>query len=115
MQFKLKEYEDALALLEPATREPCDPAAAPHSSSKGIKDGEDIDISAAICTLAGEIHEHLENHPKAKFYFIQALSIDGRCFDAFEKLVNKFMLTENEEVKLDGDSLNGSLSLFWNF
>jgi len=53
-------------------------------------------LDAAICLLRGEAYEALDMRPKAVHWFKQALFKDVMCFEAFEKLIDNFMLTRAE-------------------
>lgn len=56
-----------------------------------------IKFEASLCHLRGLIHLHLNSGGiRAKECFLEALSLDVRCFEAFEALVDGNMLTVDE-------------------
>ncbi|KAJ6845057.1 anaphase-promoting complex subunit 6 [Iris pallida] len=66
------------------------------------KDGEDheINITSAICYLRGKAYEALENRAQARLWYKAAIKADPLCYEALECLVDKHMLTCDEESSL---------------
>ncbi|XP_031286814.1 anaphase-promoting complex subunit 6 isoform X1 [Pistacia vera] len=66
------------------------------------KDGEDreINISSAICFLRGRAYEALENRAQARQWYKAAIKADPLCYEALECLIEKHMLTCEEETSL---------------
>eukprot|EP00249_Psilotum_nudum_P014975 c25100_g1_i1 orf=111-1745(+) len=63
-------------------------------------DEREINITAAICLLRGRAFEALENRARALRWYQAALKSDPYCYEAFERLVENHMLSNNEEVNL---------------
>ncbi|KAK4053503.1 anaphase-promoting complex subunit Cut9 [Microbotryomycetes sp. JL201] len=64
--------------------------------SHGTGDGG-IRLTASIAHLRGLIHLHLGSADLAKEAFIEALSRDVKCFEAFQMLVGGEMMSQTEE------------------
>lgn len=56
-----------------------------------------IKFEASMCHLRGLIHLHLNASVKAKECFLEALSLDVKCYESFESLVDGNMLMVDEE------------------
>ncbi|KAJ6494696.1 cell division control protein 16 [Mycena vitilis] len=56
-----------------------------------------IKIEASMCNLRGILMLKLNRGDQAKQCFMEALSLDVKCFDAFEQLVSGEMMTPDEE------------------
>ncbi|CAM6099881.1 unnamed protein product [Calypogeia fissa] len=69
------------------------------SETKDV-DEREIHISAAMCLLRGKAYEALENRARALCWYKAALKADPFCFEAFEHLVDNYMLTNEQESKL---------------
>lgn len=54
-----------------------------------------------MCHLRGLVHLHLNAAERAKECFMEALSIDVKCYDSFDALVSGNMMDVNE-----GKSMN---------
>uniref|UniRef100_A0A6B2L5C3 Uncharacterized protein n=1 Tax=Arcella intermedia TaxID=1963864 RepID=A0A6B2L5C3_9EUKA len=57
-------------------------------------------MEAACCLLQGQAFEALENRKQALNCYSQALKEDIFCYEAFHTLIDKQMLTSNEEAAL---------------
>jgi len=62
-----------------------------RSSDGGIK------FEASLCHLRGLIHLHHNSTTKAKESFLEALSLDVKCFESFQSLVDGNLLDVDEE------------------
>lgn len=69
-----------------------DPGRGEHeaSSDGGIK------FEASMCHLRGVVHLHHKATDKAKECFLEALSLDVKCYESFEALVGGHMLEPEE-------------------
>lgn len=56
-----------------------------------------IKFEASMCHLRGLIHLHLNSSQKAKECFLEALTLDVKCYESFESLVDGNMLMVDEE------------------
>lgn len=56
-----------------------------------------IKFEASLCHLRGLIQLHFNSTDKAKESFLEALSIDVKCFESLEALIDGNMLTVDEE------------------
>ncbi|KAK3026495.1 hypothetical protein RJ639_041792, partial [Escallonia herrerae] len=83
------------------------------------KEGEDRDmnITSAICFLRGKAYEALENRAQARQWYKAAIKADPLCYEALECLLEKHMLTSEEErsllSSLQFGPEDGWLSLFY--
>lgn len=59
-----------------------------------------MQMEAALCVLRAKSFYGLENRTRACFWLKQALSLDPLACEAFEMLVEGFMLTTDEEAEL---------------
>lgn len=57
-------------------------------------------MQASLCILRGKCFHGLENRPRASFWLKRALTIDALASEAFEMLVDNYMLTTDEEGEL---------------
>ena len=53
-------------------------------------------LESSMCLLRGQIHLRLSSATQAKESFLEALSLDVRCYDAFSALVGGEMMTVEE-------------------
>lgn len=83
-----KEWEESLAILGDEI-----------DSEKLIPEENELQLDSAMCLLRGKVYEALENRPKAKEWYMAALSCDVTCFEALENLAEKRMLNYNDEQK----------------
>lgn len=60
----------------------------------------EINISSAICFLRAKAYEALENRAQARLWYIAAVKADPLCYEALECLIEKHMLTCDEEATL---------------
>lgn len=60
----------------------------------------DIKIEASMCNLRGIVMLKLNRVSKAKQCFMEALVLDVKCVDAFERLVSGEMMTPDEGTYL---------------
>ena len=51
-----------------------------------------------MCHLRGMVQLHLNATDRAKECFLEALSLDVKCYDSFEALVSGSMMDVNEGV-----------------
>ncbi|KAL1733813.1 hypothetical protein EV714DRAFT_246059 [Schizophyllum commune] len=56
-----------------------------------------IKVEASTCYLRGLLMQKLNRGDEAKESFLEALSLDVKCYDAFQKLVDSQMMTPDEE------------------
>ncbi|GAB5363189.1 hypothetical protein AAMO2058_000862000 [Amorphochlora amoebiformis] len=75
--------------------------------------GEDHDISikASICLTRGKVYEALENRERAVRWYKAALKADMKCFEALNCLVDKRMISYEEQRALYR-SLEGKLTSY---
>ncbi|KIM22962.1 hypothetical protein M408DRAFT_332630 [Serendipita vermifera MAFF 305830] len=68
----------------------------PHvaSGNNGIK------VEASMCHLRGVLYMRLNRPERAKTCFLEAISLDVRCFESFNTLIQCQMLTVEEEWEL---------------
>lgn len=55
-----------------------------------------MQFEASLCHLRGLIQLHLNDHERAKECFMEALSVDVKCFESFEALITGNMLGVDE-------------------
>ncbi|PKU79234.1 anaphase-promoting complex subunit 6 isoform X1 [Dendrobium catenatum] len=101
---ELKEWHQCLTMLGDAKVDEHGNVNSPKDCSPMYldKDGEDheINITAAVCYLRGKAYEALENRIQARLWYIAAVKSDPFCYEALESLVDKYMLTCEEESSL---------------
>ena len=61
-----------------------------------LQDGS-VSTGASLCLMRGKVYSALENWKSAKHWCKEALKLDPFCFDAFEMLISKHLLTTDEE------------------
>jgi anaphase-promoting complex subunit 6 len=66
-------------------------------SGPTIKSDGGFKLESSMCLLRGQIHLRLSSASQAKESFLEALSLDVRCYDAFQALVGGEMMTVEEE------------------
>ncbi|OQR96789.1 cell division cycle protein 16, partial [Thraustotheca clavata] len=59
-----------------------------------------INVVASLCCLRGEVCEALESRERATYWYRLALQCDVHCSDAFTHLVDKQMLSAEEEHRM---------------
>ncbi|KAM0788548.1 hypothetical protein ACM66B_001674 [Microbotryomycetes sp. NB124-2] len=89
-QVRLGKWDDALELVGRHSY------LGVEAFSHGTGDGG-IRLTASIAHLRGLIHLHLGSADLAKEAFIEALSRDVKCFEAFQALVGGEMMSQTEE------------------
>lgn len=62
--------------------------------------GCEVSLYSAICLLRGRVFEALENAPRAIKWYQTALKHDPFCYEAFQALVERHLLSNKEEQKL---------------
>lgn len=55
-----------------------------------------------MCYLRGVLMTRLNRHDRAKEHFMEALSLDVKCFDAFHELTNGNLLGVDEGTRRSG-------------
>lgn len=55
-----------------------------------------LQLESSMCLLRGQIHLRLSSTQQAKECFLEALSLDVRCYDAFAALVGGEMMGVEE-------------------
>ena len=55
-----------------------------------------MQVEASTCYLRGLLMQKLNRGDEAKESFLEALSLDVKCYDAFQKLVDSQMMTPDE-------------------
>lgn len=75
-----------------------------HSGSGAGGDSGDggIEIEASLCYLLGVAYSNLNKFDLAKASLLEALMIDVKCFNAFDRLVTDQLLTPREGMPLAG-------------
>ncbi|KAG0503695.1 hypothetical protein HPP92_003767 [Vanilla planifolia] len=101
---ELKEWHQCLTMLGDAKVDDHGNVSSPKDGSPMYldRDGEDHEISimSAVCCLRGKAYEALENRVQARLWYIAAVKSDPFCYEALESLVDKYMLTCEEEASL---------------
>ncbi|CED84346.1 Anaphase-promoting complex (APC), Cdc16 subunit [Phaffia rhodozyma] len=67
------------------------------NSGPHVKSDGGIKLESSCCLLRGQIHLRLSATARAKECFVEALSLDVRCYDAFVALVDGQMMGVEEE------------------
>ncbi|CAD7705302.1 unnamed protein product [Ostreobium quekettii] len=62
--------------------------------------GCEVSLYSAICLLRGRVFEALENAPRAIKWYQTALKHDPFCYEAFQALVERHLLSNKDEQKL---------------
>eukprot|EP00742_Colponemidia_sp_Colp-10_P011512 GILJ01012796.1.p1 GENE.GILJ01012796.1~~GILJ01012796.1.p1 ORF type:complete len:526 (+),score=88.80 GILJ01012796.1:22-1578(+) len=65
-----------------------------------LQDEAGMKMAAALCYLRGHVYDLLENRQQAVKWYREALRQDPHCYEAFEKLVDGQMLSQEQEVQL---------------
>ncbi|GAA5868417.1 hypothetical protein JCM3774_003289 [Rhodotorula dairenensis] len=91
-KVRLGKWEEALELVGPEGGF----GGTMDYSSDGRGDGG-IKLTASAAHLRGLIHLHMKANDLAKEAFMEALSRDVKCFEAFEMLVGGEMMSNDEE------------------
>ncbi|GAA98873.1 uncharacterized protein L969DRAFT_88912 [Mixia osmundae IAM 14324] len=66
-------------------------------SGANVKADGGIKFEASMCHLRGLVHLHHNATDRAKQSFMEALSLDVKCFESFEVLTSGSMMTPDEE------------------
>lgn len=88
-------FQDALEML--GTSNPFQGTAL---SGPKVKSDGGFKLESSMCLLRGQIHLRLSNTQEAKQAFLEALSLDVRCYDAFQALVGGEMMSVDEGALL---------------
>lgn len=59
-----------------------------------------IKVEASLCLLRGHLFAKQNNFDKAKESYREAVLVDAKCYDAFDKLITNHLLTPEEEWDL---------------
>ncbi|KAK9454561.1 hypothetical protein V1511DRAFT_502329 [Dipodascopsis uninucleata] len=87
---RLSKWEEALAITGESN---------PFSSEDNENSSSDggIKLQASMCYLRGIIYSNQNNFEKAKDCFKEALTIDVKCYEAFDELISNSLMTPSEE------------------
>jgi anaphase-promoting complex subunit 6 len=103
-----KQYAECRALLQDSFSKICGPDYE-DDDGDSVKEqsklyeyvvGEEINVIASLCVHHGKAYEGIGNRKFAIKWFVYALQCDVYCYEAYESLITKNMLTESEEVDL---------------
>jgi len=90
----MKDWEECLAVIGEDEK-----SAVERNVEAGTTD-DGIDLKASICLTRGKVYEALENRERAVRWYKAALKADLKCFEALSCLVDKRMLSYQEQRAL---------------
>ncbi|KAK9447847.1 uncharacterized protein V1518DRAFT_420601 [Limtongia smithiae] len=90
---QLSKWEDALVVVGETNPFRDQPISETTSPDGGIK------LEASMCYLRGIIYANQNNFEKAKDCFKEALTVDVKCYEAFNELISNNLLTPHEEFE----------------
>ena len=94
-QMECKEWEECLRVLEETEDNGMQVVEAGQ-----VEEAAGIGLRAALCLLKGQVYEAVENRREAVAWYKEALKRDAQCYEAFERLIDRDMLTSQEEIAL---------------
>ncbi|KAK9468784.1 hypothetical protein V1512DRAFT_257868 [Lipomyces arxii] len=88
---RLSKWEEALAVIGESN-----PFQGIESDDVGSSDGG-IKLEASMCYLRGIIYSNQNNFEKAKSCYKEALTVDVKCYEAFDELISNSLMAPAEE------------------
>ncbi|KAK7206442.1 hypothetical protein BZA70DRAFT_276608 [Myxozyma melibiosi] len=90
---RLSKWDEALATVGESN-----PFRNASEEAEVVSDGG-IKLEASMCYLRGIIYSNQNNFEKAKECYMEALTVDVKCFEAFDELITNSLMSPAEEWK----------------
>ncbi|GMH75379.1 hypothetical protein TrST_g11702 [Triparma strigata] len=78
---------------------PTSPPPTPTSDDGPLSTSSTVHPLSRLCSLRALSYSELDNNPRAVRWFKSALKIDCRCVEAFEQIVERHLMTQEEEAE----------------